>query len=168
MAASPAQIAALQALIQARADATNDNSIRMGMGAPGDHVDFGEPGFGIEETGQAWGDGTTWDVVTKGVADFLYDLFLPVGTIIAFDGGVSVPDGWAVCDGAGGTPNLIGRFLKGAASFGGTGGGTGVTGPPNATTIVQAGTGATVATSTHTHTQDQPAFFDVIYICRVA
>lgn len=35
---------------------------------------------------------------------------LPIGTIIAYHGD-SIPDGWAICDGQNGTPNLIGKFI---------------------------------------------------------
>ena len=44
----------------------------------------------------------------------LLDKFIPIGTIIMFDGSSKVPPGWAVCDGNNGTPNLIGRFIKAA------------------------------------------------------
>ena len=38
--------------------------------------------------------------------------YLPRGTIVAFTGKVS-PDGWALCDGQNGTPDLRGRFIYG-------------------------------------------------------
>ncbi|MBR6022237.1 MAG: hypothetical protein IK066_07445 [Kiritimatiellae bacterium] len=38
---------------------------------------------------------------------------VPVGTIVLFYG-TDVPDGWALCDGTGGTPDLRGRFVVGA------------------------------------------------------
>ncbi|MCR5751475.1 MAG: hypothetical protein K6G91_05915 [Kiritimatiellae bacterium] len=42
---------------------------------------------------------------------------LPVGSIILWYGDRdSLPSGWAVCDGRGGTPDLIGRFVMGAGS----------------------------------------------------
>ncbi len=43
---------------------------------------------------------------------------LPVGTILPFNG-TKIPDGWALCNGSNGTPNLIGRFLEGGSSAGG-------------------------------------------------
>lgn len=48
----------------------------------------------------------------------------PIGTIIAWDN-ATIPDGWAVCDGANGTPALAGKFIRGASNDGqlGTGGG---------------------------------------------
>jgi hypothetical protein len=40
---------------------------------------------------------------------------MPPGTIIAWHGGAeSIPAGWRVCDGGGGTPDLRDRFIKGA------------------------------------------------------
>jgi hypothetical protein len=49
---------------------------------------------------------------------------LPVGLIGLWRGSIgSIPDNWALCDGTGGTPNLIGRYPKAAtASIGITGG----------------------------------------------
>lgn len=36
---------------------------------------------------------------------------IPKGTITAYHGD-SIPDGWALCDGQNGTPNLLGKFIK--------------------------------------------------------
>lgn len=48
---------------------------------------------------------------------------LPLGTIIMFNGTASkIPDGWAICDGTNGTPNLIDRFIKASNVAGSTGG----------------------------------------------
>ena len=45
----------------------------------------------------------------------LNKLDLPIGTIVAYSGDVSyIPDGWHLCDGTGGTPDLRDRFLMGA------------------------------------------------------
>ena len=40
---------------------------------------------------------------------------IPKGTIVAHKGS-SIPDGWAICDGANGTPDLRGRFIIGAVN----------------------------------------------------
>ena len=61
-----------------------------------------------------------------------YDL-LPVGCILMWSGSVaSIPGGWALCNGSGGTPNLTGNFVAHAdGSFlvpGQTGGASAVTG----------------------------------------
>lgn len=42
---------------------------------------------------------------------------LPIGSIIIF-GGSQIPEGWQVCDGSNGTPNLSGYFIKGGSSTG--------------------------------------------------
>lgn len=48
---------------------------------------------------------------------------IPKGSIIMFSGLSSeIPDGWHICDGTGGTPNLIGKFIKASDTSGGTGG----------------------------------------------
>ena len=42
----------------------------------------------------------------------LNKLDLPIGTIVAYSGDVSyIPDGWHLCDGTGGTPDLRNQFL---------------------------------------------------------
>jgi len=47
---------------------------------------------------------------------------VPVGTIIMWSG-TEIPEGWAICDGNNGTPNLIGKFIKAGTTAGVTGGG---------------------------------------------
>lgn len=46
----------------------------------------------------------------------LIDRAVPKGTITMFNGASDIPVGWAVCDGTNGTPNLIGKFVKAAAT----------------------------------------------------
>ena len=49
----------------------------------------------------------------------LNKLDLPIGTIVAYSGDVSyIPNGWHLCDGTGGTPDLRDRFLMGTANAG--------------------------------------------------
>lgn len=38
----------------------------------------------------------------------------PIGTIIVHVSG-AIPAGWQICDGTNGTPNLIGKFVRGAS-----------------------------------------------------
>ena len=46
---------------------------------------------------------------------------LPIGTILAYTGPLNkIPNGWALCNGANGTPNLSGRFLEGVTASAGT------------------------------------------------
>lgn len=48
---------------------------------------------------------------------------LPIGIIVMWSGSsASIPEGWALCDGSQGTPNLIDRFVIGGNSAGATGG----------------------------------------------
>lgn len=48
---------------------------------------------------------------------------MPIGSIIMYNGTSStIPNGWAICDGTNGTPNLIDRFVRGGNYAGITGG----------------------------------------------
>lgn len=54
--------------------------------------------------------------------------YLPVGSIIMFNGlAADIPEGWHICDGTDGTPNLIDRFIKANNTAGGTGGSNSIT-----------------------------------------
>ena len=46
----------------------------------------------------------------------LLKLTVPSGTIAMFNGKAELPEGWAICDGTNGTPNLVGKFIKAVAS----------------------------------------------------
>lgn len=47
----------------------------------------------------------------------------PKGSIIMFGGAFEdIPNGWAICDGQNGTPNLIGKFIKAGSTSGEEGG----------------------------------------------
>lgn len=49
----------------------------------------------------------------------------PSGVITMWSGAVAdIPSGWLLCDGANGTPNLVGKFIRGGATAGATGGST--------------------------------------------
>ena len=59
---------------------------------------------------------------------------LPIGSIVMWNSTTPPPTGWAICDGSNGTPDLQGRFPKGATTptglttdFGQTGGSTAAT-----------------------------------------
>lgn len=47
----------------------------------------------------------------------LYNQLIPIGTIIMFNSTQNIPDGWHICDGHNGTPNLIGKFIKAGESL---------------------------------------------------
>lgn len=61
----------------------------------------------------------------------LYTKIVPAGTIAMWSGSIgSIPSGWRLCDGGGGTPNLVDRFIVGAGGsygVGNTGGAVTVT-----------------------------------------
>jgi microcystin-dependent protein len=79
---------------------------------------------------------------------------VPPGTIVMWSGSTStIPDGWALCDGSNGTPDLRDRFIVGAGStyaVGDTGGATSV---ELSTNQIPAHThaGSTGAAGAHTH-----------------
>ena len=59
---------------------------------------------------------------------------IPVGGIIMWSGSTaSIPTGWALCNGANGTPNLLDRFIVGA----GSGYGVGATGGANSIALTE-------------------------------
>jgi microcystin-dependent protein len=71
------------------------------------------------------------DAVTTAKINFETAL-VPVGGIIMWSGSTaSIPTGWALCNGANGTPNLQDRFIVGA----GSGYGVGATGGANSVTL---------------------------------
>ena len=54
------------------------------------------------------------------------DILIPKGTIVMWSGS-EIPEGWIICDGNNGTPNLIGKFIKASESAGITGGNNTIT-----------------------------------------
>lgn len=47
----------------------------------------------------------------------LIKLAVPSGTIAMYNGQSEIPEGWAVCDGTKGTPNLVGKFIKAVSTI---------------------------------------------------
>ena len=74
----------------------------------------------IDEYNLDYSDNSTNFASTKWV-NHLMSTFLPKGCIIMYNG-TTIPDGWAICDGTNGTPNLIGKFIKASNVAGETGG----------------------------------------------
>lgn len=74
---------------------------------------------------------------------------VPPGTIAVWSGTAeTIPGGWALCDGTNGTPNLVGKFIKGGTNIGAT-----TSGSAHAHTMGSAGAHThTVSTGTHRHT----------------
>ena len=107
----------------------------------------------------------------------------------------SVPDGWQVCNGEKGTPDLAGKFLMGSASLSGAGetggktnikasgvhthsGTTGVTrGPDHGISCSGKCSGGRTAAHSHSfdtgesgkhsHGSNLPPYYKIIYICKV-
>lgn len=99
----------------------------------------------------------TQDNSTKFVSTEWIHKLLPKGSIIMFGGAsADIPDGWAICDGQNGTPNLVGKFIK-AGSISGEEGGeeeiklTSENMPKHTHTFV-GGTFQTSVDGEHTHT----------------
>ncbi|TVR78994.1 MAG: hypothetical protein EA405_13640 [Rhodospirillales bacterium] len=79
---------------------------------------------------------------------------IPTGGIIMWSGSIAnIPDGWALCDGSNGTPDLRDRFVVGAGStyaVGATGGAATVA-LTTAQMPAHTHTGTTNTTGAHTH-----------------
>ncbi len=99
----------------------------------------------------------TNDSSTKFASTEWVNKLIPKGSIIMFNGLSSeIPEGWHICDGTSGTPNLIGKFIKADISSGTEGGKSEIeileeNMPEHTHTFI----GSTVATSEageHTHT----------------
>jgi hypothetical protein len=70
------------------------------------------------------------------------------GMIMMWNGS-TVPIGWSLCDGSNGTPNLVGVFIRGAATSGATGGSA------DAVVVSHGHTASAVAAGDHTHSYAQ-------------
>lgn len=99
------------------------------QGEKGDRGEIGpkgEAGVGVPpggSAGQVLGKvsdddyNTTWLTPQAGTATGEALIRAPKGAIMAWSGALSnVPEGWAVCDGTNGTPDLRGRFLLGVGN----------------------------------------------------
>ena len=110
MSASPDRINEVLGIIQARADADGSAGAKSSIGDPAGTV-VNVPNVGIEQRGQWWADLT--DTFPMLIAGLLDALDAPPGVILPFVGNPSaLPDGWFVADGANGTVDLSGYFLK--------------------------------------------------------
>lgn len=65
------------------------------------------------------------------ILDYIKSLILPVGSIIMYNGSSTLPDGWFVCNGQNGTPDLRGKFIKASDTAGTTGGNNKITLSPS-------------------------------------
>jgi hypothetical protein len=89
--------------------------------------------------------------INKTVIDPHNSGVIPIGGIIMWSGSTaSVPNGWLLCDGANGTPDLRNRFVVGAGStyaVGATGGSA------DAIVVAHTHTGTTSTNGNHSHIQ---------------
>lgn len=130
--------------VQQPEDASNDNTVisRFGDLSPlqknerNDGTEVLIEGFGIYSNNAAFlkarytsdynlpiNDNSSKFVSTE----WIHKLF-PKGTILMFGGSTSdIPEGWSICDGSNGTPNLIDKFIKASTSAGDTGGNNEIT-----------------------------------------
>jgi len=82
-------------------------------------------------------------------------MVVPQGGIIAWSGSVaSIPTGWALCNGASGTPNLTDRFIIGAGGAYAVGASGGAVAHSHSITVNTATTGITISTTTATVNAD--------------
>lgn len=85
----------------------------------------------------------------------LLDMAIPKGTIVMWSG-ATIPNGWAICDGTNGTPNLVGKFIKASDTAGDTGGNNSITlteaNLPNHTHNISENTTLENGSNKHTHT----------------
>lgn len=65
----------------------------------------------------------------------LIKLAVPSGTIAMYNGQSEIPEGWAVCDGNNGTPNLVGKFIKAVSAIDQIGDLSGTTGSSGDLTV---------------------------------
>lgn len=93
---------------------------------------------------------------TEWVQKYINNL-LPSGSIIMFNGQAdSIPEGWAICNGQNGTPNLVGKFVKASSTAGETGGKTEIAltldNLPKHSHSIPANSGSTSSDGSHSHT----------------
>lgn len=85
--------------------------------------------------------------------------YLPVGMIVMWSGSIaSIPSGWRLCDGGGGTPNLRDRFIIGAGNTynpGDTGGSANAT-VVSHTHTYSSGGNLTTTNGSHSHSVSDP------------
>ncbi len=99
------------------------------------------------------GSGVICETLDGYTAQDIMNAYMPSGSIVAWPGTVeAIPDGWAMCNGSNGTPDLRNRFVIGAGPVharGSSGGSNSVT---TSATVAIAGHGLTRSeTPLHTH-----------------
>lgn len=136
---------------QAGAPGASAYQVAMGNGYAGTEAEWlaslkGEPG----QNGEPGQDGVDGQDGT--------DASLPAGVIVMWSGSLaSIPVGWALCDGSGGTPDLRDRFIVGAAAGAQPGGTGGTTTHQHAahTGVINHTHGVTITDPGHVHAQQR-------------
>lgn len=104
---------------------------------------------------------------------------VPSGVIVMWHGLIAnIPDGWVICDGNNGTPNLLARFVEGVATAGTNPGTTGgakaktTTGHTHGINWIPAGASGgvmlvnTLKTATDSISDIRPPFYDIAFIMK--
>jgi microcystin-dependent protein len=86
---------------------------------------------------------------------------VPKGAILMWSGlAAAIPAGWALCDGSNGTPDLVGKFIRGGSQAGDTGGADSVTltedNMPQHAHALSGSQTATVSTTTNEYNAGYP------------
>jgi hypothetical protein len=126
----------------------SNKSVALAIGASGRMVDEPSPGFFVSDDGKNASIGSlinysvalnvvgtgnfTTSVTTPIVNATTINIAaggniagggsVPIYTIVMWFGSATIPPGWRLCDGGGGTPNLIDRFIIGGYASGAYGG----------------------------------------------
>ncbi len=112
------------------------------------------------------------DVIKFNGSQWMADDCMPNGVIVMWSGSLaSIPDGWVLCNGSSGTPDLTNRFIYGVSNGEDPGGSGGTTthshnvNPPSVNTQsspqyedVSAGVNYSVSRNDHNHNVDIPMF----------
>lgn len=110
------------------------------------------------------------DKSTKFASTEWVSKILPKGAIIMFSGS-AIPDGWALCNGSNGTPNLIDRFIKAASSSGESGdakltiGGSALT--STSVNSASEGTATNVLAGTSGTIDVVPKYYSLMFIMKI-
>lgn len=82
-----------------------------------------------------------------------------------------IPQGWVLCDGTNGTPDLRDKFIKGATNAGGSGGNkdhnTNKASVPESAGAVKERGGQDVNAITDLNSNNEPQFFELAFIMKV-
>lgn len=109
--------------------------------------------------------------ITSPVAEA--DNGVPTGGIIMWAGTISsIPSGWQLCDGTGGTPDLRDKFVKGVPNSGTDPGATGGSVSKTTSSVGTVGnadgccTGPFAGAHDHTISDIRPPYYELAYICK--